>query len=67
MITLYTQALTAKLLNTKNRGRILHLRNTYSTSGAEDAKLGVGSQVFLSEKRRQPFHDFWDQTRCDPA
>lgn len=51
----YTQALTAKLLNTKNRGRILHLRNTYTTSGAEDAQLGVGSQVFLSKNAANHF------------
>ncbi|WP_407892156.1 YibE/F family protein [Lacticaseibacillus sp. N501-2] len=46
---LHTQALQAKLLNTKNSGQVLHLRNAYSNSGAEDAKLHVGAQVFLSQ------------------
>ncbi|WP_461215292.1 YibE/F family protein [Lacticaseibacillus sp. GG6-2] len=43
-----TQKLSAHLLNTKARGQRLTLSNTYSRSGAEDTRIGVGTQVFLT-------------------
>lgn len=42
------QRLQAVLLNTEKRHQQLVLHNTYSQSGAEDAPLGVGAQVFLA-------------------
>ncbi len=46
---LVTQKLKAVLVNTKARGRQLTLHNTYSRSGAEDTRIGVGTQVFLTK------------------
>lgn len=47
-----TQKVHAVLLNTQHRGRQLTLHNTYSASGAEDAPLAKGQQVFLARSGR---------------
>jgi len=43
----YTQVVTVKVLNKAHRGRIYHIKNTYTGSGAMDQSYRVGSQVFL--------------------
>ncbi|MFC6169418.1 YibE/F family protein [Loigolactobacillus jiayinensis] len=44
----YTQYLTGRLLNGQRRGHTVHVKNTYSASGAMDEKYSVGEQVFIS-------------------
>ncbi|WP_125705399.1 YibE/F family protein [Lacticaseibacillus daqingensis] len=44
------QAVTARLLNTEARGRVVHFNHTSVRSGAMDSRLQVGSQVFLSQQ-----------------
>ncbi|MFD1485578.1 YibE/F family protein [Lacticaseibacillus baoqingensis] len=48
-----TQKLQAVLLNTAKQGQRLTLHNTYSASGAEDAPLAPGNQVFLAHAGRR--------------
>jgi len=43
----YTQVVTVKVLNKAHRGRVYHIKNTYTQSGAMDQSYRVGSQVFL--------------------
>lgn len=43
-----TQKLTVKLINTKHRGRIYHVTNTYSKSQAQDQRYYVGQKIFVN-------------------
>lgn len=50
----YSQKIVAKIMNGKYKGRLVHLENTYSYSGAYDQKYTVGTDLFVSlEKNSQ--------------
>lgn len=52
--TVYSQEIVAKIMNGKYKGRLIHLENTYSYSGAYDQKYTVGTDLFVSlEKNSQ--------------
>ncbi|WP_129708378.1 YibE/F family protein [Priestia megaterium] len=52
--TVYSQEIVAKIMNGKYKGRLIHLENTYSYSGAYDQKYTVGTALFVSlEKNSQ--------------
>ncbi|MEK1830846.1 hypothetical protein AAAC51_22820 [Priestia megaterium] len=43
--TVYSQEIVAKIMNGKYKGRLIHLENTYSYSGAYDQKYTVGTDL----------------------
>ncbi|WP_028394109.1 YibE/F family protein [Bacillus cihuensis] len=45
---LFTQHITAEIKNGENKGKIVHLTNKYSTSGAYDQEYHVGNELFIS-------------------
>lgn len=45
---LFTQNITAKLKNGKEKGKLIHLKNKYSSSGAYDQAYQVGNELFVS-------------------
>nr|WP_232733294.1 YibE/F family protein [Lysinibacillus xylanilyticus] len=47
---LYTQLITAELKNGKEKGKLIHFTNEYSTSGAFDQEYHVGNKLFVSIK-----------------
>lgn len=52
--TVYSQEIFAEIMNGKYKGRLIHLENTYSYSGAYDQKYTVGTDLFVSlEKNSQ--------------
>lgn len=52
--TVYSQEIVAKIMNGKYKGRLIHLENTYSYSGAYAQKYTVGTDLFVSlEKNSQ--------------
>lgn len=52
--TVYSQKIVAKIMNGKYKGKLIHLENTYSYSGAYDQKYTVGTDLFVSlEKNSQ--------------
>ena len=52
--TVYSQEIVAKIMNGKYKGKLIHLENTYSYSGAYDQKYTVGTALFVSlEKNSQ--------------
>lgn len=44
----YKQHLTAELKNGEDKGQLIHLTNTYSSSGAYDQAYQVGNELFVS-------------------
>jgi uncharacterized membrane protein len=46
--TVYSQKIIAKIMNGKYKGKLIHLENTYSYSGAYDQKYTVGTDLFVS-------------------
>ncbi|MFJ5624905.1 YibE/F family protein [Peribacillus loiseleuriae] len=45
---LFTQQITAEIKNGENKGKIIHLTNQYSSSGAYDQEYRVGNELFVS-------------------
>jgi uncharacterized membrane protein len=45
---LFTQLLIAKIKNGEHKGKLVHIRNTYSTSGAYDHEFHAGNELFIS-------------------
>src|SRR5690625_996863 len=45
---LFKQHITAKVKNGKEKGQIIHLTNTYSSSGAYDQPYQSGNELFIS-------------------
>ena len=45
---LFTQQIIAEIKNGKEKGRLLHLTNEFSSSGAYDQEYQVGSELFVS-------------------
>lgn len=45
---LFTQSIIAKLKNGKEKGKLIHLTNKYSSSGAYDQEYKVGNELFVS-------------------
>ncbi|MFA1711180.1 YibE/F family protein [Peribacillus frigoritolerans] len=45
---LYTQSITAEIQNGKEKGKLIHLKNEYSSSGAFDQEYRVGNDLFVS-------------------
>ena len=48
-VTTQTQAVTVKLLNTANKGRMIHLKNTWDSSMAITQSIKKHDQIFLSQ------------------
>ncbi|MBM7683403.1 putative membrane protein [Pullulanibacillus pueri] len=46
--TVSSQSITAKIKNGKDKGQLIHLNNTYSSSEAYDQKYEVGTSLFVS-------------------
>ncbi|UZD74908.1 YibE/F family protein [Bacillus siamensis] len=45
---IFSQTITAKLENGSQKGKLIHLSNQYSSSGANDQKYQPGDEVFVS-------------------
>jgi uncharacterized membrane protein len=45
---LFTQSITAELKNGQEKGKLIHLTNEYSSSGAFDQEYHVGDELFVS-------------------
>ncbi|MCU9614584.1 YibE/F family protein [Caldibacillus lycopersici] len=45
--TIYTQEITAELKNGEEKGKLIHLTNEYSASGAFDQEYSVGNDLFV--------------------
>jgi uncharacterized membrane protein len=45
---IFTQSITAELKNGKEKGKMIHLTNKYSSSGAFDQAYHVGNELFVS-------------------
>ncbi|WP_458355040.1 YibE/F family protein [Peribacillus frigoritolerans] len=45
---LYTQSIIAEIQNGKEKGKLIHLKNEYSSSGAFDQEYRVGNDLFVS-------------------
>ncbi|WHX98473.1 YibE/F family protein [Neobacillus sp. DY30] len=45
---LYTQRIVAKIKNGDHKGKLIHLKNEYSRSGAYDQEYHIGNELFVS-------------------
>ncbi|MFJ7978425.1 YibE/F family protein [Peribacillus sp. JNUCC 23] len=45
---LFTQRIIAEIKNGENKGKVIHLKNEYSSSGAYDQEYRVGNELFVS-------------------
>ncbi|PIK29219.1 yibE/F-like family protein [Bacillus siamensis] len=51
---IFSQTITAKLENGSQKGKLIHLSNQYSSSGANDQKYQPGDEVFVSIDKGKP-------------
>jgi uncharacterized membrane protein len=50
---LYTQQITARLKNGEHKGKLIHLKNEYSLSGANDQPYKPGNELFVMIDKNQ--------------
>ena len=63
---LFTQHIIAQLKNGEEQGKLIHLTNEYSSSGAYDHEYHVGNELFVSidTEHRRKFTFNWNHKRC---
>ena len=62
---LFTQSIIAELQNGEEKGKLIHLKNEYSSSGAFDQEYRVGNDLFVSidTKTKRKFRVDWNHKR----